>query len=60
MVNTQERKIYYWPKNGTPSNNIQAPKLMELFRIEGKIQYDLPNDVPARNINFKGFTGMGP
>lgn len=55
-VNTKTRKIYYWPKNGTPSNNIQAPKLMELFRVEGKIQYDLPNDIPARNINFKGLT----
>ena len=29
---------------------------MELLRVEGKIQYDLPNDIPARNINFKGLT----
>ena len=55
-VNTKTRKIYYWPKNGTPSNTIQAPKLMELFKVEGKVQYDLPNDVPAKNINFKGLT----
>jgi len=55
-VNTKTRKIYYWPKNGSPSNNIVAPKLMEFFRVEGKIQYDLPTDVPAGNINFKGLT----
>ena len=55
-VNTKTRKIYYWPKNGTPSENIVAPKLMEYFKVEGKIQYDLPNDIPAGNINFKGLT----
>lgn len=55
-VNTKTRKIYYWPKSGTPSVNIVAPKLMEFFRVEGNIQYDLPNDIPAGNINFKGLT----
>ena len=55
-VNTKTRKIYYWPKNGTPSANIVAPKLMEYFKVEGKVQYDLPKDIPAGNINFKGLT----
>ena len=55
-VNTQTRKIYYWPKNGTPSKNIVAPKLMELVKVEGKIQYDLNKDIPAKNIHFKGLT----
>jgi hypothetical protein len=55
-VNTQTRKIYYWPKNGRPSKNIVAPKLMELFKVEGKIQYDLEKDIPVKNIHFKGLT----
>jgi len=29
---------------------------MEYFKVEGKIQYDLENDIPAKNINFKGLT----
>ncbi len=55
-VNTQTRKIYYWPKEGKPSDNILAPKLMELVKVEGKIQYDLAKDIPAKNIHFKGLT----
>ncbi|MBV1888270.1 MAG: right-handed parallel beta-helix repeat-containing protein [Urechidicola sp.] len=55
-VNTKTRKIYYWPKSGTPSKDIEVPKLMELFKVEGNIQYDLPNDIPVKNINFKGLT----
>ncbi|VGO19348.1 right-handed parallel beta-helix repeat-containing protein [Pontiella sulfatireligans] len=55
-VNTQTRKIYYWPASGTPSKNILAPQLMELVRVEGKIRYDLPSDIPAKNIQFKGLT----
>ncbi|GIR18072.1 MAG: hypothetical protein CM15mP32_2590 [Flavobacteriaceae bacterium] len=39
VVNTQERKIYYWPENGEPSENIVIPKLKEYFRVEGKIDY---------------------
>ena len=55
-VNTKTRKIYYWPKSGTPSKNIVAPKLMEYFKVAGETFYDLPSDIPARNINFKGLT----
>ena len=55
-VNTKTRKIYYWPKDGQPSEHIVAPKLMEYFKVEGKIQYDLPNDIPVKNIHFKGLT----
>lgn len=53
-VNTDTRKIYYWPENGRPSNKIYVPQLMEAVRVEGKINYDLANDVPVKNIHFKG------
>jgi len=56
VLNTQERKIYYWPKEGAPSDNIVAPKLKEYFRVEGKIDYEGAKDIPTKNIVFKGLT----
>ena len=35
MVNTQQRKIYYWPADGRPGEDIVAPALRELIRVEG-------------------------
>ena len=55
-VNTVEKKIYYWPENGQPSTTIEAPALMELIRVEGKIRYDLASDIPAKNFHFEGLT----
>lgn len=55
-VNTQTRKIYYWPKSGTPSKTIMAPQLMELIKVEGKVRVDLANDIPVKNVHFKGLT----
>ncbi len=56
VVNTVENKVYYWPENGKPSNKIEAPSLSELVKVEGKIHYDLPTDIPAKNIHFDGLT----
>ena len=56
VLNTQERKIYYWPEQGQPSDNIVAPKLKEYFRIEGNIDYNGVTDIPTKNIVFKGLT----
>ena len=36
VVNTQERKIYYWPAQGAPSENLVIPALKEYFKVEGK------------------------
>ncbi|MBV1888271.1 MAG: right-handed parallel beta-helix repeat-containing protein, partial [Urechidicola sp.] len=58
VVNTQERKIYYWPENGAPSTELVIPKLKEYFRVEGKIDYDGATDTPTKNIVFKGLTFM--
>ena len=58
VVNTQERKIYYWPANGEPSDNLVIPKLKEYFRVEGKVNYDGATDIPTKNIVFKGLTFM--
>ncbi|MFC1676366.1 right-handed parallel beta-helix repeat-containing protein [Planctomycetota bacterium] len=56
VVNTQTRKIYLWPTGDKPSDNIVAPKLTELIRVEGDIDYDGPVDKPVKNIVFKGIT----
>ena len=53
-MNSDTRKIYYWPENGRPSDQIYAPQLMEAVRVEGRINYDLPADRPVKNIHFKG------
>ena len=57
-VNTLEGKIYYWPEEGKPSTEIVAPQLMELIRVEGNIRYDLPADIPVKDIHFRGLTFM--
>lgn len=53
-LNSDTRKVYYWPVNGQPSNRIYAPQLMEAIRVEGRINYDLATDEPVKNIHFKG------
>jgi len=56
VVNTQERKIYYWPIADEPSDNIVIPALKEYFKIEGKIDYKAASDIPTKNIAFRGLT----
>lgn len=55
-VNTQERKVYLWPEGEEPGENIVAPCLKELVRVEGNIDFDGPRDVPTRGITFRGIT----
>lgn len=56
VVNSKERKIFYWPENGVPSNHIEAPSNMELVRVEGRIRYHQETDIPAENVSFDGIT----
>lgn len=56
VVNTQTRKIYYWPLNNKKPANIQVPTLKELVRIEGDIDYDGAQDTPVKNMVFNGIT----
>ena len=58
VVNTQENKIYYWPKGDKPSENLVIPSLKEYFRVEGNVDYDGPKDIPTEFIRFKGLTFM--
>ncbi len=52
MVNTLEGKIYYWPAEGTPGEDIYAPALRELVRIEGINDPKGNRDEPVTGIHF--------
>lgn len=55
-VNLDERRIYLWPRGNRPGDGIVVPKLTELVRVEGKIDYDGPKDEPVRGLEFRGLT----
>ena len=53
VLNTQERKLYLWPRGERPEE-IEAPQLTELIRVEGVVDYDGPRDTPVRGLTFRG------
>lgn len=55
VLNTQQRKLYLWPRSESP---VLAPRLIELIRVEGEIDKHGSSDVPVRNICFRGLTFM--
>ncbi len=49
--------LYYWPEDEkNPGDDIVVPQLVEMIRVEGKIDYDGPADKPVLGLNFKGIT----
>ena len=54
-LNTKERKIYLWPRGEKPEE-IEAPQLTELIRVEGRVDYAGPRDEPVRGLVFRGLT----
>ena len=55
VLNTKQGKVYLWPRNTT---TVVAPQLTELIRIEGEVDKAGPQDIPARNLCFRGLTFM--
>jgi hypothetical protein len=55
-VNAKERKIYLWPRGAEPGENIVAPKLTELVRVEGAIDEAGLSDRPATGLILRGLT----
>ena len=55
VLNSQEGKVYLWPRNESP---VVAPELTELIRVEGKIDEQGPSDTPVKNLCFRGLTLM--
>ncbi|MHC4511899.1 MAG: right-handed parallel beta-helix repeat-containing protein, partial [Planctomycetota bacterium] len=58
VLNSQEGKLYLWPRDGRPPQGIMAPRLRELIRVEGRIDKEGPEDIPVRNLRFRGLTFM--
>ncbi|MHC4503627.1 MAG: right-handed parallel beta-helix repeat-containing protein [Planctomycetota bacterium] len=56
VVNTREGKVYLWPTGESPGENITAPCLKELVRVEGDVDLEGPVDRPVRGLVFKGLT----
>ncbi len=56
VLNTMEAKLYLWPTGDRPSDNIVAPKLTELIRVEGKVNKMGPKDIPVNHLVFRGLT----
>ncbi|MFC1652622.1 right-handed parallel beta-helix repeat-containing protein [Planctomycetota bacterium] len=57
VFNSKERKLYLWPKDDNgPGDSLLIPALSEYIKIEGKIDFDGPQDIPAKNLVFKGLT----
>jgi len=55
VLNSREGKVYLWPRSESP---VMAPQLLELIRVEGGIDRRGPEDVPVRNLCFRGLTFM--
>nr|WP_292963966.1 MULTISPECIES: right-handed parallel beta-helix repeat-containing protein [unclassified Allomuricauda] len=53
VLNSKTNKVYLWPRNESP---VLAPTLLELIRVEGKIDKKGPKDIPVRNLHFVGLT----
>jgi len=56
VLNSKEGKLYYWPKSGTPGNQVTAPVLNELIRVEGVNDSSVAGtqDQPVEGIVFQG------
>jgi hypothetical protein len=55
-VDTVDRKIYYWPENDLPGDDVIAPALRELVRVEGCVDLAGPVDQPLKGLIFRGLT----
>jgi len=58
VLNTREKKLYYWPKADHPEPGILATVLDEVIRVEGVSDASLggEKEKPVRGIVFKGLT----
>jgi hypothetical protein len=54
IVDTTAGKVYLWPTNSAPGNDIVAPSLHELIRVEG----DEAASTAAHHLTFRGLTFM--
>lgn len=53
VLNTKLGKIYLWPRNNSA---VMAPQLIELIKVEGEVDLEGGEDIPVRNLCFRGLT----
>ncbi|MBN2450754.1 MAG: right-handed parallel beta-helix repeat-containing protein [Lentisphaeria bacterium] len=56
VLDTRNARLFHWPEEGTPGEDIAAPVLTEMVRVEGRVDYDGPEDTPVRGLSFRGLT----
>jgi hypothetical protein len=57
VFDIDKRLLYYWPRdNKIPGNDIVVPLLIEMVKVEGKIDYNGQTDLPVKGLTFKGLT----
>ncbi|MGJ8656008.1 MAG: right-handed parallel beta-helix repeat-containing protein [Akkermansiaceae bacterium] len=56
VLNTKEGKLYIWPRDNAFESPIVAPQLLELIKVEGKVDIQGPKDIPVQNLHFEGLT----
>jgi len=56
VLDSNEGKLYLWPRADGPPKGIVAPRLREYVRVEGRIDAEGPADTPVRNLRFRGLT----
>ena len=59
VVNTLERKLYYWPLEGSePGDEVRIPLLREVVHVGGETEVEGPTDKPVKGIVFRDLTFM--
>ncbi|MDA7615413.1 right-handed parallel beta-helix repeat-containing protein [Akkermansiaceae bacterium] len=56
VLNSQEGKVYLWPRTEGRPKDIRIPRLKEHLLIEGQNDLKGPTDKPIRNLHFHGLT----
>jgi hypothetical protein len=56
VLDTANSLLYLWPVDGQPGPQLAAAALTELIRVEGRIDYDGPQDTPVQGLVFRGLT----
>lgn len=56
VLDSKNRRVYLWPVNNRPAENIQVPKLSVLIKVAGDTRIVEASDIPVKGIHFKGLT----
>lgn len=55
-INSKTGKVYYWPLDETPGEEVMIPLLQEFIRVEGFSDTTGLEDIPVRNMVFRGIS----